>query len=390
VSEPRPRTSDEPSAEAGPERWERTRARAVRVWMWVGIGILAYGALSLIARIADVLMPFVLAGFLVLFLEPSIAWLVRHRVPRVPAVVITYLLGIAIIVAVLAFLIPPLVAQLEGILRTLPGSWNGFVTWLQGAQGAIARMPAGQQVIKWIAGVPALLQQAGAAGLGVVVQATVIARSLLVVVFSAFMALIIAFYILTDLPSVKREMVDLLPKDHQPEFIVVANRVAAVITGYLRGEITLAVIVAVLDFVVFTILGLFGLGLPYSLAISLLAGALTVIPYLGPWTAAFIAALVGLFVSPLMGLIGFVVVMGVEQFEATFIGPSLVGSAVELHPVLILFALAVGGSLFGILGIALAIPVAAVAKSVFMYFYEKYVLLPRETVDVAAAAGTDR
>lgn len=352
----------------------RTQRLALRIWTWVGITLLVIAGGWVIGRIADTLIPFVLAAFIILFLEPTIAWLQRHRVPRVPAVMLVYAGGVAIVVLGLAILLPALVGQFAGLIRTLPRAWQDIVAWATRAEGTLANMPAGRQVVQALQNLPALLQQLSTFVGGFVSQATGLVTGTLGLIFSVFMAFVVAFLVLADLPELKRQVTDLLPKDHQPGFLLLSERVVEVLSGYIRGQIALSTIVAVMNLVVFAVLGLFGLNMPYALLIAIIAGVLNVIPYIGPYTTAFIAALVGLTVSPVMALVGFAVIMIVEQVEATFIGPFLVGKAVRLHPVLILFALAVGGGLFGVLGIVLSIPIAAAAKTVFMYFYEKYVL----------------
>ncbi|MDP2232806.1 MAG: AI-2E family transporter, partial [Actinomycetota bacterium] len=118
-------------------------------------------------------------------------------------------------------------------------------------------------------------------------------------------------------------------------------------------------------------IGLAIVGVPYALVLGLSTGILNVVPYLGPFVGALIAGIVGLFVSPMTGLLAVVVIIAAQQLTDVFVTPRVMSSQVDLHPLLVIFSLLVGGTLFGFWGLILAIPVAAIGKGLFVYYYER-------------------
>jgi predicted PurR-regulated permease PerM len=118
--------------------------------------------------------------------------------------------------------------------------------------------------------------------------------------------------------------------------------------------------------------GLTLLGVPYGVAIGMIAGVLNVVPYLGPVAAAGFAALSGLFTgNPWLALWAVVIVLSVQQFDNLWLNPRIMSSNVDLHPVLVVFSLLTGATLFGVPGMLLAVPVAAICKGLFVYYFER-------------------
>jgi predicted PurR-regulated permease PerM len=128
--------------------------------------------------------------------------------------------------------------------------------------------------------------------------------------------------------------------------------------------------------------GLSVLQVPGAIVIAVFAGLVNVVPYLGPGLAMALAGLAGLFVSPWLGLWAVVVVIVATQLDSLVLNPRIMSGQVDLHPVLVVFSLLTGATLFGVAGMILAIPVAAIAKAVFMYFYEL-----RTGTDLATEGG---
>jgi predicted PurR-regulated permease PerM len=143
--------------------------------------------------------------------------------------------------------------------------------------------------------------------------------------------------------------------------------VSRVLGGWMRGAFLDSLIVGTLIAV-----GLTLLGVPYAVAIGMIAGVLNVVPYLGPVAAAGFAALSGLFTgSPWLALWAVVIVLAVQQFDNLWLNPRIMSSNVDLHPVLVVFSLLTGATLFGVPGMLLAVPVAAICKGLFVYYFER-------------------
>lgn len=368
---------------AEPAWVERARRIGIVAWAAVGVAVLVVMGSWLLARIASVLVPFILAFILVYVLKPIVRWLTWRGLGRVWAVAVTYV-GLAVVLGLaLGLLIPPLAAQLRDLVDAFPQYWDAIVAWAGDVRGAVSGLPLGEGFARWLADVPARLEQLGVALAGSVSRQAVAVGG---VALSLILAPVLSFYLLLDLPRIRRGVTGFLPKDHQPEFLEIVRKVDVVMSGYLRGQLLVSLCVGVLTLVLFMAANLFlEPDVPYILALGLMAGVTNVVPYFGPWTTAIVAGIIGVFISPLHALVGLGVVLAAQQIDATFISPNVMSSAVDLHPALIIFVLMVGASQFGIMGMLLAIPVAAAAKAVFVHFYEKYVPAEPPSEDGACA-----
>ena len=144
-------------------------------------------------------------------------------------------------------------------------------------------------------------------------------------------------------------------------------KVSSVLGGYLRGQAVVSAATAVL-----VTIGLTAVGVPYALVLGLLAGVLNIIPWFGPVVAEVIAAIAAAFVSPWLALVAVLIIAGSQQLTDIFITPRVMSEQVDLHPLLVIFSLLAGSALAGFFGLLLAIPVAAIAKGVFVYYFEKW------------------
>ena len=117
--------------------------------------------------------------------------------------------------------------------------------------------------------------------------------------------------------------------------------------------------------------GLAVLGVPYAVAIGVIGGVINVVPYIGPVITALLAGAAGLTISPVTALIAVLIVFAVQQFDSLVMAPRILGEQVDLHPLLVILAFLLGATLFGLPGVILSVPVAAVAKGLFVYWFEK-------------------
>jgi alanyl-tRNA synthetase len=184
---------------------------------------------------------------------------------------------------------------------------------------------------------------------------------------NVFLALALAFFVLRDLPTLKSEILALPGPERREESFALAAEVTDVVEGFIRGQGIIAIIVGTL-----TALGLWVLGVPYALLIGLIAGITNLIPYLGPLVGGAIAAISAAFVSPQLVFWTIVYIVVIQQLESTFLQPRIMSDQVHLHPVLVILSLLVGATLFGLVGMLFAVPIAGVAKVMFVHYFEKW------------------
>ncbi|HET9223607.1 MAG TPA: AI-2E family transporter [Roseiflexaceae bacterium] len=198
-----------------------------------------------------------------------------------------------------------------------------------------------------------------------------------VVLFVTF--LIVAFYLLLQTEQIVEKCYGLVPAPYREEIRGLGRRVDEILGGYIRGTLLLIPIMSVLTYITLTILDV-----RYALVIAIATGFLEVIPLIGPWSAAGIAMTVALFQATapfgwpnwVLALVVGAIYFILRMFEDNFIIPHVVGHAVHLHPVLVLFAILAGGALGGPFGLLISIPVAAVARLLLRYIYRKLIDAP--------------
>jgi predicted PurR-regulated permease PerM len=191
--------------------------------------------------------------------------------------------------------------------------------------------------------------------------------------------LIVTFYLLMQTEQIVVKFYSLVPAPYRAEIRGLGHRIDEILGGYIRGTLLLIPIMSVLTYIALTILGV-----RYALVIAIASGILEIIPLVGPWSAAGIAMSVALFQATApFGWPTWVLVLAVgatyfvlRMFEDNFIIPFVVGHAVNLHPVIVLFAILAGGALGGAFGLLVSIPVAAVARLLLRYLYRKLVDAP--------------
>ena len=346
------------------ERWKRAFFRA---WALIGVLILIGGAGMLVGRVSSALVPFGLGFLVVLLLRIPVEWL-AGRMSRTLAVAVCYLAAFVVAAIALVFIIPPAYAQIVAFANALPGyvqqayklwdAWvvhpragTGIPTWLQDAVLALK-----DQVVA----------SAGTWSAAIASTALATGSSIATGVVEFALALIIGFFTLVDLPRLENEILTLAGPKWREEITHFTATLTRVMGGWIRGTLIQSAVVATLISI-----GLAVIGVPYALAIGLIAGVLNVVPYLGPAIMALLAAIAGLFVSPWAAVWAVVVVFAVQQLDSLVMAPRIMGDQVDLHPLLVVFALLVGASLFGVPGMILSVPVAAIIKAMFVFWYEK-------------------
>ncbi len=324
-------------------------------WFLAGVALLAF-----LYAVRAVLLPFVLGIAIGYFLDPVADRLERLSLPRALAALVTlagfFLLGGVLLGAFwplfkaqfldLVAALPGLLARLEVFYRDILASWAGQLQeW-----GIVT---SGHDL-----GGTLLTEIGGRLG-GLAREVLLSGMAFLNLLGLLLITPVVAFYLLKDWDRITAGILTLVPEDRRERWLVIAGDVDRVLSGFVRGQL----LVMAADAVLYAT-GWLAIGLPYALVLGLLAGLLAIVPFLGPLFALLTALAVALGswgVDPpmLAAVVG--VFLLVQAIEGSVLSPRLVGSQVGLHPVLVLFAVFAGGELAGVLGVFLAVPVAAVA-----------------------------
>lgn len=357
-------TTDDPA-----HAWkrERYRTRFFRVWGYIGIAIIVIAVCWGLGKLDDAL--FVLGGgsLLAFLYAPIVNALHTHlKVPRLLGTFVGLLVVLGLVALLVLVLIPPVSEQVSGLINALPGYVQGLQQIWYDLNDFIQQNPDGQ--IKTF--LDNLVAQASTLGSQIASKA---AGGLLSGItgfvgnfINVFMMLVVSFWLAKDFPRIERELSNVVGPRRGEDYRIVTSVFSRSLSGYLRGIIITSTCTGVIAG-----LGFWMLGVPYSMLLGVVTGVLNIIPYIGPWTGGALAFLVGLSVGPVPAFMSIVVTVLAQQFTDNLISPKVMQSAVSLHPVLVIVALSAGGSLGGVAGMLLAVPLTAALKGTFVYYFEK-------------------
>ncbi|AJY76112.1 AI-2E family transporter [Paenibacillus beijingensis] len=309
-----------------------------------------------------VLTPFIIAMIISYVLHPVVSMLHDRKVPRTAAVLLIYAVFSASLTVLLVNMIPMLVEQLQELnahapeltMRAqnlvsdfnnnsyLPDSFrNGLNHSLYGMEKRLTQF------------ITNLINNIG---------------SMLNVVFVAFIIPFLAFYILKDFEVFERTVITYVPKTHRKNIVRMFKDIDDALGSYIRGQFLVCVIVGVLAYIGYLIIGM-----PYALLLAGVVAVTNIIPYLGPFFGAAPALLMASTVSLKMMLLVALVNTVCQILEGNVISPQVVGRTLHMHPLSIIFALLVGGEIAGIVGMILAVPVFAALKVIAQHLFAYYV-----------------
>lgn len=354
---------------------EQMRLRRYRLVVWTGLTALALGLVFFFYRVRVILTPFVLAFFLAYLLEPPVAALVRRGLGRVWAIVIVYL-GVGLLAAATVFLVlPRAMAEFSRLVANLPAyaaDLENALLALQERYHSLA-MPTGLR-----AAIDEVILRLQGLAMGQVHSASGLVLGLFHGLFSLVAAPLIAFYILKDIDLFRRGFVAWLPQRSRRPLLRLLTDLNAVLSGFVRGQLLVALAVGVMAA---TAAGL--LGLRYATLIGLVAGITDVIPYFGPVMGALpalaLAAPMGA-VKMLEVVIAFALV---HQMENAVVGPKIMADNVGLHPLTVMFTILAGGVVAGVAGMVLSVPVVGVLKVLAAHAY-RWLVAWRESWETLA------
>lgn len=335
-------------------------------WQWlILIGIIGF----VIWLLAPVLMPFVIAALFAYLGDPLVDRLER-KMPRTLAVSLVFLVMIVVVVAIVLVLVPFIERQISNFLAQLPNWITWFQTraapWLEEHFGISTDVLDTQQVIGVL---QSNWKEAGGFATAVIAKVSKSGLTIVGWALNIVMIPVVAFYLLRDWDILVERIHALVPRSIEPVVTRLARESDDVLGAFLRGQLSVMVVLGVLYGV-----GLWLVGISVGPLIGMIAGLISFVPYLGAITGVVmgvIAALVQYQDWAHVALVLMVFAIG-QSLEGYVLVPRLVGEKIGLHPVAVIFAVLAGGELFGFLGVLLALPVASVVMVLLRYAHQRY------------------
>lgn len=299
--------------------------------------------------IRDVLLVLFIALIVAAAIDGPVDWLARHRVRRIFGTAIVYLLVIAFFALFMYLVAPPLAGQIKILASNLPEY--------------AAKLGTGMEIVQQKIGthtLQKLLDNLGSQLSGAASNIFGTAVNIFGGIFSAVVILVISVYLVVQDKGIKKFLASITPLEHQAYVLSLAERIQQKLGAWLRGQMFLMLIVGALVFI-----GLSLLKVKFALTLALFAGLLEIIPYIGPVLGAIPAVILAFLQSPLLALLVIALFVIVQQLENYLIAPQVMKRVVGLNPLVIIISMIIGGKLAGILGVVVAVPIAAVI-SVFL------------------------
>jgi len=323
------------------------------------LGIVA--GVWILGQLRTVMTVLTIAFVMVGTFDPLVAWLERRGFGRGRALVLVFAVAGLALITVMVLMVPPLISQLLSLIDQAPRQRLNLVHSLQGYGWS-------KPFVKTLMDLPVddLGKRATSAMIGY-------STDLLEIVGYGISTLFLSIYLLADPARSKGLLYSVVPRHHHVKLAKVLLELKVIVGGYMRGQLITSAAIAVFVFVILTIFGA-----DNALAISLFAGLTDIIPFVGGYVASA-PVIIAVIPSGTSAILGVTFLMFLyQEFESRILVPRVYGRTLRLPPAIVLVALLVGGTLAGIVGALLALPIAAGLQ---MVMRELRVDLPGESVE---------
>lgn len=342
------------------------------------LAVLLYLAGQVLNILANPIAIVVWTTIIVFCLKGPVNNLEKKGISRVWGSCVSFLLLIVALILLFWLLFSPslgLGGQFASLIETIPGQINDLTHWLNQMYDQYSYIFQDDRVNSWINDTLKSIggwfsSIASVSAEGVMSAGSSVANTALVLGFS----LVVSFWVLIELPALGREIKRLFGPRYHDDLNIIYLTGTRVMGGYIKGTLLQCLLIGVGCGIGYAVMGI-----PSAAALGVITGLLNIIPVIGPWLGGAVAALISLFVSPLIALISLIYTIVIQQVVYTFISPKIMGNSVDIHPALVILALmtgsalgfAVSGFLGSIVGMLVSIPAVAAAKSLFVYYFEK-------------------
>jgi predicted PurR-regulated permease PerM len=319
---------------------------AVAATLGVFVVLLASSALY---AVRSILVLVVIAMFIAVSLDPAVRWLVRHGVRRSFAVTLIIFLLLGVVALFLYLVVPPLVGQAGRLTSQLPTFVEQLPEKSRAYRDLSNRFHLTDKLSEYATQLPG---KVGGSAVNFV-------RRFLGALLSGLTILVLTIYFMGDLPRLRRGLVRLFPRAHRPRVAEVVNVVVDKVGAYMIGNLIISVFAGVSSFIV-----LAALGVPYALPLAVAVAIADLIPLVGATLGAALCVLVSLVTTDVWPTTVLVLAFFIayQQIENYLIAPRVLRNTVDMSSVAVLLAALIGGSVLGVVGALMAIPVAAAIK----------------------------
>ncbi|MCK5491248.1 MAG: AI-2E family transporter [Candidatus Pacebacteria bacterium] len=305
----------------------------------------------LVFYLKDIILIIFISILLTLIMNPAVNKMQEKKIPRSIGASVLFLFAFSVIILIFYLVIPPLTKDVASLTVDLPLHMEdlGFndsldYNFSEPVQNIIFEASNSLKAVasNIVSGVLTIL-----GGL-----------------LSAILIIVISFYLLIEKNGTEKFVQSLIPISSRPQALRIIQKIEITLGRWFMGQIFLGFIVGILSFIGLTIIGV-----PYALVLSIIAGSLELIPYIGPTLSSIPAIIIAFTISPLLAFLTFILYFLIQQVENYVLVPKVMQKSVGLHPVIIIIAMLVGGQIAGVMGMILAIPITTIISIILTDIY---------------------
>lgn len=329
--------------------------------------------LNIIKYIFNVISPFVIGAFIAFILYPLVRFFYRHlfkekchlksdKLSKYLSILITYIIAIGIITILMVFIIPQLYTSITDIVDKLPVWYNNITDLVNSFEdkhadlGFIDYAVINEQLNNLYPKVISYLTDMLTNLLPYVVNTSMAIVKGLV---NLIIAIMVSVYMISDHKNIfynfKRVLYAVFPKKAADTTRKICRESGTIFLKFMYGKALDSLIIGIICFICMTIFKF-----PYTVLISVIVGITNMIPYFGPYIGGVMGGIIIVIVNPIQVIFFAILILVIQQFDGLFLGPKILGESTGLKPLWVIFAIVVGGAIFGVLGMFLGVPVMAV------------------------------
>ncbi|MBN8828327.1 MAG: AI-2E family transporter [Sphingobacteriia bacterium] len=321
--------------------------------------------------IQDILFPFIIGIILSYLFNPLTEWLVKHKVNRSVASAIVVLVISCFLLLILISFIPLIAAQVVSFISQAPKYFVNIKSFIISKIFPFSNIISEESIYSYFKrNLPNYSDEIAINAKNSLIGILSSGAELINFIALIFVTPIVMYYILKDWNTIRQYSFKLIPLKYKESINLFIYDVDKVLSGYLRGQL-----LVILTMIVYYVVALSILGIHNSIVLGIACGALTLIPYVGAIFSCILCSVIIFFqfnsMSPVLACV-LIFVIG-QTIESNIIVPRLIGDKINLNPVWLIFAMMTGGTLFGITGIILAVPIAGIVGVASRHMTKAYI-----------------
>ena len=358
--------------------YSKARRNAYRVWGLIG-GLIVLGILGWLMGVLSMPIGIIVWAAVIIFcLRGPVSWFEKKGINRALGTGLAYLLMLVVLVLLGLLLFSPAYGigdQFASLITAVPGYITNIVDLANQIYADNKHLFANEAVMSVLNdslnSLSAMASEMAQTSIESIFNIGGAIGGIAMIIGFAF---VVAYWVLMELPAMGKEIYRIVSPKHHEVIEMWHLTFTRVLGGYIRATLLQCALIGLASAIAY-----FVIGLPNSAALGAITGLMNIIPIIGPWIGGALAGFATVFIDPAQALIAVIATIAIQQIIYTFVSPKLMSDSVDVHPAIVILAMMAGsaigttmsGLVGGLVGMLASIPFAAVAKSLFVYYYEK-------------------